>query len=140
MYKIGKWVVALKESKISSENTEVKLTAQSLAILTCLINGRDEIISKEVLIQECWGGRYVSDDAIRRSIKELRGCLGCEGKNPSYIETIRKQGYRLIPEVTLVEDKVSAEINNYKKHILGIVSTFSLLVIFSLFFILAKNK
>jgi DNA-binding winged helix-turn-helix (wHTH) protein len=140
LYKIGKWTVALKESKISSETTEIKLTAQSLAILTCLINGRDEIISKEQLIQECWNGRFASDDAIRRAIRELRSCLGCEGNNPSYIETIRKQGYRLIPEVTLVDDEVSDESNNSKKYFFGIVSALISLAIFSLFFIFADKK
>lgn len=142
MYKIGEWSFFPKESKLSSESSEIKLTAQSLAILYCFINNKNEIVSKELLIQECWGGRYVSDDAIRRSIKELRSILGCNAKSPTYIETIRKQGFRLIPEIVSVPEKqaeiaqVAIPFGSQKKLILSVL----IILLLSVIFFLSTNQ
>ena len=56
-------------------------------------------------MQEVWNGTVVTDDALSRCISELRKVLGGSPRNPQYIETIRKSGYRLIAPVTLPSDE-----------------------------------
>ncbi|GAA6172042.1 hypothetical protein NBRC116592_17120 [Colwellia sp. KU-HH00111] len=140
MYQIGSWNVIPEESKISSENSDIQLTSLSMTILCCLIAHKGGIVSKEKLIEECWNGRFVSDDAVRQAIKELRGYLGCNSKKPSYIETIRKQGYRLLPKTFVVDEKVTPTVQptkNYTKVFLSVAAIF----IFSLsIFLFAYEK
>jgi len=64
LYQIGSWLVIPKESLISSENSNIKLTSLSMTILCCLIAHNGEIVSKETLIKECWNERFVSVAAL----------------------------------------------------------------------------
>jgi DNA-binding winged helix-turn-helix (wHTH) protein/Tol biopolymer transport system component len=105
LYKIGIWIVNPNELTITSEKRNVKLTSLCMTVLICLIEHNGQIVSKEKLIKECWNGRFVSDDAVRQVVKELRNYLGCNSKEPSFIETIRKQGYRLLPETIDIKSK-----------------------------------
>lgn len=93
---IGDWRVLPEKSIIEKNNSEIKVKSLCMKILWCLIEHDGNIVSKDALITECWDGRIVSDDAVRQAIKELRDYLGCNGYESRYIETVRKQGYRLI--------------------------------------------
>ena len=46
-----------------------------------------------------WPGVFVIDDVLHRAIRELRRVFGDDTANPTYVETIRKRGYRLIAPV-----------------------------------------
>jgi DNA-binding winged helix-turn-helix (wHTH) protein len=65
-----------------------------MQVLVALANARGEILSRDDLIDACWGGRAVSDDAINRVISRLRA-LGRDLGDFS-VETVTKVGYRLI--------------------------------------------
>jgi TolB-like protein/Flp pilus assembly protein TadD len=43
-----------------------------------------------------WQDTFVTDDALIRTIKEIRRELGDDPSSPVYIETVRKRGYRFI--------------------------------------------
>lgn len=103
---MGEWSVTPEKFVIKKENSdEIQVKSLCMKILWCLIEHDGKVVSKDTLIKECWDGRIVSDDAVRQAIKELRDYLGCNGYESSYIETIRKQGYRLISTVEPVEEK-----------------------------------
>jgi DNA-binding winged helix-turn-helix (wHTH) protein/Tfp pilus assembly protein PilF len=65
-----------------------------MQVLVALANARSEILSRDDLIDACWGGRAVSDDAINRVISRLRA-LG-RAFEAFEVETITKVGYRLV--------------------------------------------
>jgi DNA-binding winged helix-turn-helix (wHTH) protein/tetratricopeptide (TPR) repeat protein len=67
-----------------------------MQVLVALANARGEILSREDLIDACWGGRAVSDDAINRVISRLRA-LGRDLGGFS-VETVTKVGYRLVED------------------------------------------
>jgi hypothetical protein len=46
-----------------------------------------------------WNGVFVTDDAVHRTIRELRRRFDDDAEAPRVIETIRKRGYRLIAPV-----------------------------------------
>ncbi|MFT4899041.1 MAG: DNA-binding winged helix-turn-helix (wHTH) protein/Tol biopolymer transport system component [Flavobacteriales bacterium] len=140
MYQVGSWKVIPEESKISSENSDIQLTSLSMAILCCLIAHKGGIVSKAKLIEECWNGRFVSDDAVRQAIKELRGHLGCNSKQPSYIETIRKQGYRLLPEALVVDEEITPIVQPTKNHMKFFVSVAAFFLLSLSIFLLTYDQ
>ncbi len=140
LYQVGSWKVIPEESRISSENSDIPLTSLSMAILCCLIAHKGGIVSKAKLIEECWNGRFVSDDAVRQAIKELRGYLGCNSKKPSYIETIRKQGYRLLPEALVVDEKINPIVQPTKDHMKFFVSIAAFFLLSLSIFLLAFDQ
>lgn len=66
-----------------------------MQVLALLANERGSVVSRDRLIECCWGGRIVSEDAINRSIAKVRR-LG-EESGAFEIETIPRVGYRLLP-------------------------------------------
>jgi len=97
---LGEWVIYPEKFIIESEQGQVKLKSLCMRLLVCLIAHDGNVASKDVLIEQCWDGRIVSDDAIRQAVKDLRDALGCNGYASNYVETVRKQGYRLLLPVT----------------------------------------
>ena len=65
-----------------------------MQVLIALANARGEILSRDDLIDACWGGRAVTDDAINRVISRLRTLARSFGGFK--VETITKVGYRLV--------------------------------------------
>lgn len=61
--------------------------------LVLLAAERGTVVSRDELVERCWGGLAVSDDAINRCIAKLRR-LGSESGDFE-IETIPRVGYRL---------------------------------------------
>ena len=78
---------------IGGERREV-LEPRVMQVLVALAGARGEILSRDDLIDACWEGRAVSDDAVNRVLSRLRALARTfEGFE---VETITKVGYRLI--------------------------------------------
>jgi TolB-like protein/Flp pilus assembly protein TadD len=52
---------------------------------------------------QAWANRVVGYDSLSTAIIKLRKALGDDSRNPRYIETVPKKGYRLIATVTPIE-------------------------------------
>ncbi len=76
-----------------------------MAVLVELARASGEVISRGELIDRIWGDAEVSDDALTQCIVELRRAFGDEAQSPRYIETVRRVGIRLIPQVIPVAQK-----------------------------------
>jgi DNA-binding winged helix-turn-helix (wHTH) protein len=57
-------------------------------------------VSRETLFHEVWGEIFVTDGSLTRCIAELRRIFDDDVREPRVIQTIAKQGYRLIAPVT----------------------------------------
>ena len=67
-----------------------------MQVLVALARAHGDILTRDELVDRCWGGRIVGDDSIARVIALLRK-LGAEfGQGAFTIETITKVGYRLL--------------------------------------------
>ena len=66
-----------------------------MQVLVALARSHNEVVSQRELIQRCWGGLSVTDDAIGRCIGQLRRLSGSWPEPPFEIETIPGVGYRL---------------------------------------------
>ncbi len=84
------------------ERGEVAQTVEprSIQVLTCLARHAPNVVSKQRLIQEVWGDGFVTEEVLSHAVWELRKAFGDEAKNPSYIQTIARRGYRLLAPVT----------------------------------------
>jgi DNA-binding response OmpR family regulator len=87
--------------RVIVSDEEVPLTPQAVATLEYLLTHRDELITRERLLDAVWG--WESDVGLRvvdTRIAELRKALKDSPLEPRYIETIPGQGYRFIAAVT----------------------------------------
>src|SRR5206468_3414950 len=64
-----------------------------------------QLVSKEALLNAVWPQTYVSDVVLMVCIRELRRALGDDAKQPRYIETVHRRGYRFIAAATTQTDE-----------------------------------
>ena len=101
-FRLGTWLVEPSLNTISRNGTSVRLEPKVMEVLVCLARSPGEPVSKENLLQAIWPDTFVSDDVLVRSISELRRVLKDDTKDPRFIQTIPKRGYRLLaPAVSL---------------------------------------
>jgi DNA-binding winged helix-turn-helix (wHTH) protein/Tfp pilus assembly protein PilF len=63
-------------------------------VLVALADARGQVLSRDDLLQLCWEGRIVGDDAINRAVAEVRRIVAEVGA-PFEIETVSRVGYRI---------------------------------------------
>jgi len=99
-FKVGEWYVDPESGRLLAENKQVKLEPKVMKVLVCLAQNPGKVISREQLEESVWTGTVVGYDAVSGSVIKLRKALGDNSKNPRYIETVSKMGYRLIATVS----------------------------------------
>jgi len=77
-----------------------------MALLCHLAENAGDTLSREQLFEALWPGVIVSDDTLTQAIIKLRKALGDSARNPRYIQTVPKRGYRLLASVESVSDEV----------------------------------
>ena len=87
---------------------ELRLTPKSAAVLGTLIGHPGQPVTKRVLFDTVWKGTVVSDDALTSCIQELRRALHDDPKQPRYIETRHRSGYRFVASLTEPAAEVTA--------------------------------
>lgn len=75
------------------------LQPRVMQVLVALARDRGATVTQGELIQMCWDGRIVGEDAIHRAISQLRHCASSLGAGSFSIATIAKVGYRLQEDV-----------------------------------------
>jgi DNA-binding winged helix-turn-helix (wHTH) protein/Tol biopolymer transport system component len=81
---------------------EVRLKPLSDRLLRCLLDAPGTVRSRDALIEAVWTRREVNDEVLSRAIAELRALLGDDARQPRFVETLSKGGYRWIAPVTRV--------------------------------------
>ena len=84
--------------------TPVPMEPQAFDVLVYLVQHRDRVVAKEELMDQIWGGRFVSEAAVTSRIKQIRRALGDTGRMQSLIRTSHGRGYRFVAEVGEVSE------------------------------------
>ncbi len=94
--------------RLWSGEREVRLTPKAAAVLSVLLARAGEPVSKEALFASVWPNTVVSDDALASCIQELRRALSDDPKEPRFIETRHRRGYRFVANLVRAEDQAAA--------------------------------
>ena len=102
---VGDWFVDPMVNRVyhEDEGEEVQLEPKVMDVLLCLAERPEQTVTKEQFRERVWTDTVVTDDVLARCISQLRKTLGDDSQDPTYIETIRKTGYRLIAPVRVQE-------------------------------------
>lgn len=90
--------------RLCRAGTPVPLRPQPAALLALLIKERHRVVGKQEILDTIWCDTYVQDQSLFQSIAELRKSLGDSAREPLYIKTVARRGYRWIhPSTSEVE-------------------------------------
>jgi DNA-binding winged helix-turn-helix (wHTH) protein len=95
-FRIGDWVFSLEDNELRKGDERRRLEHRAARTLATLCSRRGEIVSRNTIVDEVWDGRMVSPNSVSIVISDLRTALGDDARQPLYIETIAKRGYRLL--------------------------------------------
>ncbi len=99
--KIGEFILDQGSQRLVNGAEIQLLEARDFQILEHLAEEAPNFVSSQILIDRHWRGAEVTDNALHQAIARLRKALGDDAKNPRYIETLPRRGYRLLAEVAL---------------------------------------
>jgi TolB-like protein/DNA-binding winged helix-turn-helix (wHTH) protein/tetratricopeptide (TPR) repeat protein len=114
-FRLGQWMVCPKLNTVQANGRSVRLEPKFMQVLVCLAARAGEVVSKEELLGIVWKDTFVTDDVLTRAISELRRILGDDAKQSRLVETVARNGYRIIaPVQPVVPDKAPLKPLNRK--------------------------
>ena len=89
--------LALDSATMSAirRGSRIPLKAKEFALLSCLYEHRNAIVTKEDLFREVWGDAFYTDGTLNVHIRKLREKLEDNPNEPGLIKTIWGTGYIL---------------------------------------------
>ena len=78
----------------------IELEPRPFAVLEYLVQRPGQLVSQDELLAQLWAGTYVTRTALRVCIRAIRRALDDAANQPRYIETVARQGYRFIGDVS----------------------------------------
>ncbi|MEX2208900.1 MAG: AAA family ATPase [Myxococcota bacterium] len=83
------------------DDDALHLTPKAFELLRFLAERPGELVSKDALFGAVWPGTIVSDDALTRCLGEVRRALGDDARQPAFVETVHRRGFRFLAAVTV---------------------------------------
>jgi transcriptional activator of cad operon len=100
MLRIGAWCVHPASGQISRDGETARLEERTLRLLLCLAEHAGEVVSIDDLLNQVWAGVNVTPDSVYQAVASLRRQLGDDPRQPTYIATVPRLGYRMVATVS----------------------------------------
>jgi transcriptional activator of cad operon len=98
--RIGDWCVNPASGQISRDGETARPEVRTMRLLLCLAENAGEVVSIDDLLNQVWSDVTVSPDSVYQAVASLRRLLGDDPKQPTYIETVPRLGYRMVAKVS----------------------------------------
>ncbi len=98
-FRLGSFRVDPTALKISNGIKSGRVERKVMEVLLSLARRQGETVTREQLLEDAWQGAFVTDGVLHRVVSLLRSALGDDARDPTYIETIPRVGYRLLQPV-----------------------------------------
>src|SRR5579863_3733790 len=96
---IGDWHIDPVAGRISRNGETVRVEARTLKLLLVLAQHPGETVSIDELLEAVWSGVVVTPDSVYQAVATLRRLLGDDPRQPRYIATVPRLGYRMVADV-----------------------------------------
>ena len=108
--RFGEFEAELEARCLYRRGAKVRLREQVFELLTVLLERAGEVVTREELQRRLWPGDTLVDVEINlnTAVARLREALGDSVKQPRYIETLPKRGYRLLVNASAAESLAPA--------------------------------
>jgi len=113
-FSVNEWEVSPSTLCIRNADKTIKLEPKVMQVLSFFAEHAGEVIARQTLEEAIWPDTIVGYDAVTNTIIKLRKAFGDTPREPRFIQTIPKTGYRLIAEV--INHDISEESNQTSPH------------------------
>lgn len=95
-FQLGDVLIDPARRRVTRGDASAVLEPRVMQVLVLLAQADGAVVSRDELIERCWGGRIVVENAINRAISRIRQVASQLGSESLQLETIAKVGYRVI--------------------------------------------
>jgi DNA-binding winged helix-turn-helix (wHTH) protein len=111
-FQLGDWHVEPALRTLTRGELSKYLEPRVMRLLTYLVAAGGRVVSRQELLDEVWGDVEVNEEAVSRAISELRKALADDIREPKYLQTLRKSGYRLLLASTPLTSPGQVSVSN----------------------------
>ena len=97
----------LQNQELVRDGRALPLTPKAFAVLRHLVENAGRLVTKQELLDTVWKDTFVQEAVLKVCILEIRKALQEDSREPWFIQTLHRKGYRFIAEVSS-ESKASA--------------------------------
>jgi DNA-binding winged helix-turn-helix (wHTH) protein len=102
-YRFGPFILSPRQRILLRGGIELPLIPRYFDLLVFLVERRHEAVHRRDIFERVWTDAIVSDSALSQAIRTLRRTLGDNSREPMFIRTVSRHGYRFVFD-TVVED------------------------------------
>jgi DNA-binding winged helix-turn-helix (wHTH) protein len=95
-YRFGEFVLSPGRRLLLREGQEQPLIPRYFDLLLFLIEHRHEAVHRRDIFDRVWSDVVVSDSALSQAIRTIRRTLGDDPRDPRFIRTVSRHGYRFV--------------------------------------------
>ena len=81
------------------DGRELPLIPRCFDLLVLLVERRNEALSRNDILDAVWSDVAVTDGALSQAVRVLRRALGDDPRDPTFIRTVPRHGYRFVCDV-----------------------------------------
>lgn len=96
LVRFGEFQLDEGDARLTRDGAALELQPKAFAVLCTLLRTPGQLVLKEALLDAVWGHRHVSESVLKTTVSQLRNVLADDAKQPRYIETAARRGYRFI--------------------------------------------
>ena len=89
----------LWRSQGSAEDERILLTPTEFSVLDYLVEHAGRLVLHDELLEAVWPQIAIEPQAVKSKIFQLRRVLGDDSKQPCFIETVQRRGYRFVAKI-----------------------------------------
>jgi DNA-binding winged helix-turn-helix (wHTH) protein len=110
-YVFSEFVLSPARRVLLRSHREVALIPRYFDLLVLLVERRGEAVTRREILDAVWSDVVVSDGALSQAVRTLRRALGDDPREPSFIRTVSRHGYRFVfPDVVEQPDGDSLDL------------------------------
>lgn len=93
------FILDLEKRELSRAGTPIHIAPKAFRLLETLLERAPNAVSKEDLYRDIWAETFVDEANISNLASEVRSLLGDDKKQPRFITTVHRFGYRFVGDV-----------------------------------------
>jgi DNA-binding winged helix-turn-helix (wHTH) protein len=95
-YLFADFVLCPSRRVLLRDRREVPLIPRYFDLLVLLVELRGEAVHRRQILDTVWSDVVVSDGALSQAVRTLRRALGDDSREPAFIRTVSRHGYRFV--------------------------------------------
>jgi len=100
-----KFTLNLLEERLLRKGVAIHLPPKAVLMLLFFVTNPSRLLTKAAILDAVWPNRFVCEALVKDYVRLLRSKLDDDYRNPNYIETVHRRGYRFIGNITLIQDR-----------------------------------